>query len=107
LSFFRERSSIGFEPKLLNPEISIAVGNIRHLSSILYIHHRTNLIDTRKSRKILSSHLFLGSSIPDDEVAATLPMMQHAMQDAPFPAVLLSLPLQVDARAANNWDEAH
>jgi DNA polymerase I len=29
------------------------------------------------------------------------------MQDAPFPAVLLSVPLQVDARAATNWDEAH
>ena len=43
----------------------------------------------------------------DDEVAATLPVVQHTMQDAPFPAVLLSLPLQVDARAANNWDEAH
>jgi hypothetical protein len=45
--------------------------------------------------------------VPDDEVAATLPVVQHVMQDAPFPAVLLSLPLQVDARAANNWDEAH
>ena len=29
------------------------------------------------------------------------------MEDAPLPAVLLSVPLQVDARAANNWDEAH
>ena len=38
------------------------------------------------------------------EVAATLPVVQHTMQDAPFPAVLLSVPLQVDARAANNWD---
>ena len=43
----------------------------------------------------------------DEEVAATLPVVQHVMQDAPFPAVLLSVPLQVDARAANNWDEAH
>jgi DNA polymerase I len=25
----------------------------------------------------------------------------------PFPAVLLSVPLHVDARAADNWDEAH
>ncbi len=30
--------------------------------------------------------------------AATLPVVQHVMQDAPFPAVLLSVPLQVDAR---------
>jgi DNA polymerase I len=45
--------------------------------------------------------------VPDNEVAATLPVVQRVMQDAPFPAVNLSLPLQVDARAANNWDEAH
>ena len=29
------------------------------------------------------------------------------MEDAPHPAVSLSVPLQVDARAADNWDEAH
>jgi len=29
------------------------------------------------------------------------------MEDAPMPAVSLSVPLSVDARAANNWDEAH
>jgi DNA polymerase-1 len=34
-------------------------------------------------------------------------LSRNTMQDAPFPAVQLSLPLQVDARAANNWDEAH
>jgi DNA polymerase-1 len=45
--------------------------------------------------------------VPDDEVSATLPVVQHVMQDAPFPAVLLSVPLHVDARAADNWDEAH
>ena len=46
-------------------------------------------------------------ALPIYEVAATLPVVQHVMQDAPFPAVVLSLPLHVDARAANNWDEAH
>jgi DNA polymerase I len=29
------------------------------------------------------------------------------MVDAPEPAVKLTVPLQVDARAALNWDEAH
>jgi len=29
------------------------------------------------------------------------------MIDAPHPAVHLSVPLQVDAKAAKNWDEAH
>ena len=32
---------------------------------------------------------------------------QRVMEDAPMPAVSLSVPLQVDARAAHNWDEAH
>jgi DNA polymerase-1 len=29
------------------------------------------------------------------------------MENAAMPAVSLSVPLQVDARAADNWDEAH
>jgi DNA polymerase-1 len=29
------------------------------------------------------------------------------MEDAPMPAVSLSMPLSVDAHAADNWDEAH
>jgi DNA polymerase-1 len=56
---------------------------------------------------LLQVHDELIFEVPDDEVAATLPVVQHVMQDAPFPAVLLSVPLQVDARAANNWEEAH
>ncbi|HEV7409171.1 MAG TPA: DNA polymerase I [Bradyrhizobium sp.] len=59
------------------------------------------------AQMLLQVHDELIFEVPDDEVAATLPVVQHTMQDAPFPAVLLSIPLQVDARAANNWDEAH
>lgn len=59
------------------------------------------------AQMLLQVHDELIFEVPDDEVAATLPVVQRVMQDAPFPAVLLSLPLQVDARAANNWDEAH
>ena len=59
------------------------------------------------AQMLLQVHDELIFEVPDDEVAATLPVVQHVMQDAPFPAVLLSVPLQVDARAANNWDEAH
>jgi DNA polymerase-1 len=59
------------------------------------------------AQMLLQVHDELVFEVPDSEVAATLPVVQHTMQDAPFPAVLLSLPLQVDARAANNWDEAH
>lgn len=59
------------------------------------------------AQMLLQVHDELIFEVPDSEVAATLPVVQHVMQDAPFPAVLLSVPLQVDARAANNWDEAH
>jgi DNA polymerase I len=59
------------------------------------------------AQMLLQVHDELIFEVPDDEVAATLPVVQHVMQDAPFPAVLLSLPLHVDARAAENWDEAH
>jgi DNA polymerase-1 len=59
------------------------------------------------AQMLLQVHDELIFEVPDDEVAATLPVVQHVMQDAPFPAVLLHVPLQVDARAANNWDEAH
>lgn len=33
--------------------------------------------------------------------------MKRVMIEAPEPAVRLSAPLQVDARAAHNWDELH
>jgi DNA polymerase-1 len=59
------------------------------------------------AQMLLQVHDELIFEVPDAEVAATLPVVQHVMQDAPFPAVLLSVPLHVDARAATNWDEAH
>jgi DNA polymerase I len=59
------------------------------------------------AQMLLQVHDELIFEVPDGEVAATLPVVQHVMQDAPFPAVLLSVPLHVDARAADNWDEAH
>jgi DNA polymerase-1 len=45
--------------------------------------------------------------VADDEVEATLPVVQKVMEQAPMPALSLSVPLAVEARAAHNWDEAH
>jgi DNA polymerase-1 len=45
--------------------------------------------------------------VPDGEVAKTMPVVKRVMEDAPHPAISLHVPLQVDARAADNWDEAH
>jgi DNA polymerase-1 len=66
-------------------------------------------LDAKKlsAQMLLQVHDELIFEVPEGEVAATLPVVQKVMQDAPFPAVNLSLPLQVDARAATNWDEAH
>ncbi|MGB3448101.1 MAG: DNA polymerase I [Xanthobacteraceae bacterium] len=59
------------------------------------------------AQMLLQVHDELIFEVPEKEVVATLPVVQRVMQDAPFPAVLLSVPLHVDARAAGNWDEAH
>ena len=59
------------------------------------------------AKMLLQVHDELIFEAPDNEVAATLPVVQKVMTDAPHPAMMLSVPLQVDARAAQNWDEAH
>jgi DNA polymerase-1 len=34
-------------------------------------------------------------------------VVKAVMEDAPHPAVSLSVPLKVEAHAADNWDAAH
>ena len=60
-----------------------------------------------KAKMLLQVHDELIFEVPEGEVAKTLPVVKQVMEDAPMPAVSLSVPLQVDARAAHNWDEAH
>jgi DNA polymerase-1 len=38
---------------------------------------------------------------------AAMPAIKSIMENAAHPAVDLTVPLQVDAHAAHNWDEAH
>jgi DNA polymerase-1 len=59
------------------------------------------------ARMLLQVHDELIFEVPDSEVEPTLRLVKHVMEEAPKPAVALSVPLQVDARAADNWDEAH
>ncbi len=59
------------------------------------------------ARMLLQVHDELIFEVPDGEVEPTLRLVKHVMEEAPKPAVALSVPLQVDARAADNWDEAH
>ena len=59
------------------------------------------------AQMLLQVHDELVFEVPEDEVAKTLPVIKKVMEDAPHPAVSLSVPLAVDAHAADNWDEAH
>jgi DNA polymerase-1 len=59
------------------------------------------------ARMLLQVHDELVFEAPDDEIDATLPVISRVMTEAPFPAVTLKVPLAVEARAAQNWDEAH
>jgi DNA polymerase-1 len=63
--------------------------------------------DKLRARMLLQVHDELIFEVPDDEVERTIPIIKSVMQSAPDPAVSLHVPLQVDARAAGNWDEAH
>jgi DNA polymerase I len=59
------------------------------------------------AQMLLQVHDELVFEVPDAEVEKTLPVVKKIMEDAPHPAVSLSVPLQVEAHAADNWDAAH
>jgi DNA polymerase-1 len=59
------------------------------------------------AQMLLQVHDELIFEVPEGEVDRTIPLVRKVMEDAPHPAVNLHVPLQVDARAAQNWDEAH
>jgi DNA polymerase I len=59
------------------------------------------------AQMLLQVHDELVFEVPQDEVEKTLPVVRKVMEDAPLPAVSLSVPLRVDVRAARNWEEAH
>ncbi|WAC28320.1 DNA polymerase I [Ancylobacter sp. SL191] len=59
------------------------------------------------ARMLLQVHDELIFEVPDAEIEATIPVVRAVMERAPLPAVALKVPLKVDARDAENWDEAH
>jgi DNA polymerase-1 len=60
-----------------------------------------------RARMLLQVHDELVFEVPDDEVDDAIPVIRQVMESAAEPAVKLRVPLQVDARAARNWEEAH
>jgi DNA polymerase-1 len=56
---------------------------------------------------LLQVHDELIFEAPDKEVDRCAKLIKQVMEKAPLPAVEISVPLVVEARAADNWDAAH
>jgi DNA polymerase-1 len=59
------------------------------------------------ARMLLQVHDELVFEAPEAEAEATIALARKVMERAAEPAVALSVPLVVEARAAANWDDAH
>ena len=59
------------------------------------------------ARMLLQVHDELIFEVKDAQVEETIKVVRQVMEKSADPAVQLSVPLQVDAKAAANWDEAH
>jgi DNA polymerase-1 len=60
-----------------------------------------------RARMLLQVHDELVFEAPEAEAEAVIAVAKRVMSRAPEPAVALSVPLEVEARAAANWDDAH
>jgi len=60
-----------------------------------------------KATMLLQVHDELIFEAPEREVDKACKLIGQVMQNAPLPAVEISVPLVVEARAADNWDAAH
>ena len=60
-----------------------------------------------KARMLLQVHDELVFEAPEAEAQPLMTLAKRVMETAALPAVALSAPLVVEARAAKNWDEAH
>ena len=59
------------------------------------------------TRMLLQVHDELVFEAPEAEADRAIAVIRQVMERAAGPAVALSVPLVVDARAASNWDDAH
>ncbi|MNY44459.1 DNA polymerase I [compost metagenome] len=59
------------------------------------------------ARMLLQVHDELIFEVPEGTENDAIPVIKRVMEGAAEPAVRLTVPIQVDAHAAHNWDEAH
>lgn len=60
-----------------------------------------------KARMLLQVHDELVFEVPEAEAKKTAELVKDVMEKAALPAVEISVPLTVEAKAGKNWDEAH
>ena len=95
---FNERAAVN--ARLQGTAADIIRRAMAHMDGALAKHKLT-------ARMLLQVHDELVFEAPEAEVENTLPVVKKVMEEAPMPALALSVPLQVDAHAAHNWDDAH
>jgi DNA polymerase-1 len=59
------------------------------------------------AQMLLQVHDELVLEVPESEAEETIEVVRKVMVEAPHPYLELSVPLQVDAKAAQNWGDAH
>lgn len=59
------------------------------------------------AQMLLQVHDELIFEVPEAAAEGAIPVIRQVMEGAAEPAVRLAVPIQVDAKAASNWDEAH
>ena len=59
------------------------------------------------ARMLMQVHDELVFEVGNAEVEGTMAVAREVMEKAPLPAVGFSVPIQVDVRSAQNWEEAH
>ena len=62
---------------------------------------------SQRVRMLLQVHDELIFEVEDADVETSIPLIVSVMENAAMPALDMTVPLKVDARAAHNWDEAH
>ncbi|HML29513.1 MAG TPA: DNA polymerase, partial [Hyphomicrobium sp.] len=59
------------------------------------------------ARMLLQVHDELVFEVAERDAATLIKTARHVMETAAEPSIKLSVPIHVDAKAADNWDEAH
>lgn len=65
------------------------------------------LAEGLQAKMLLQVHDELVFEAPEAEAEAVIRVAKQVMERAPEPAVALTVPLEVEARAGANWDDAH